>query len=151
MPSNRPNLPDPSSVLRAAQNEDISCNWCRKIIGLCNGERTLQDISSKLHLPLPIVQKLALNAMERGWLTALNHNVNKSLHCTFWTELSAQLQGLLGQALLHKAAQMGRHTPGQVPQAARQNFLIAVELLAPENQRESIVGTLDRLRQQYAA
>lgn len=139
-----------STILRTTPTAAPTCLWCHRIAALCNGERTLQDIGTALHLPLPIVQKLARKALEQGWLVTQDVAENQAV----WLYLEHQLSLVLGgesQQVLHRAASMARQAPGFIPPESLTNFLIAIELLVSEPQRPQIAHLLDELRHKYAA
>ena len=135
------------TVLRPRVSANVSCYWCRKILKLCNGERTVAQVAEALHLPLPVCVKLVDRAHRQGWADVQTHTFagQESL----WDTVLEQL-GRAREALLHRAAEMNRFAPRAVPVHELDNFLIAVELLLPDREREYLVPALDRVRAQYA-
>lgn len=135
----------PTTIMLDAAAPDVSCYWCRKIAAICDGQRTLQDLAEILYLPLNIVQKLAQKALDHGWLTA--QGTPSTQASLFWQQVSAALEN--DQELLEKAAQMTRQRPGDISSGTIPNFLIALELLISDEQRDTVIPRLDDIRQKF--
>lgn len=125
--------------------QQASCYWCRKLIKVYNGERTLLQAAELLHLPVSTCMRLTQKAYQEGWIEPTARVPQKPL----WNVLLDTL-GDDSEEVLQKAAQMSRCEPGVISCCKAGSFLIAVELLLPEPQRPTFAPLLDVLRVQYA-
>ena len=136
---------EPNAVFLPVSGKEVSCYWCRKVLQACDGKRTLAEVGELLHLPFAVCRKLMDRALHKGWAEARAGQVS------LWTQMLTALgDGEYGEALLRQAAQMSRCQPGQIPPREVGHFLIAVELLLPDEQRGRLTPLLDRMREQYA-
>ena len=149
-------------ILKSAQGIAVSCPWCQRIMRVCDGTLTLAEIAQKVHLPRKVCEKLVTKAVQENWMQVVNGTDPLPAHQTptqpeagdFWFELNRTLQDSLGNAgvrLLQEAAQMTRLKDKTLTQQEIENFLIALELAATEQERVQLNDQLDDLRSRYAA
>ena len=152
-----------STVPRQSSRQPLStdCPWCRRLLPLCNGERTVQEISSALYLPHQVVLKLIRHAVKQGWLDlpgeenpAGQEPGNPEGKSEHYRALQGELNILLGEKgthLLSEATRMTRVTPAQLTSQHTSDVLIALELLLPREQAETYGPQFDSLRDVYAS
>lgn len=141
------NLPaiTPQMVFAAVSDaQQASCYWCRKLMKVYNGERTLLQVAELLHLPVSTCMRLTRRAYQEGWIAPTARESQKAL----WNVLLDTL-GEGSEDVLKQAAYMSRCEPGAISCAEAGSFLIAVELLLPESQRPTFTPLLDVLRLEY--
>lgn len=130
------------------------CAWYRRLLPLCNGERTVQDIAHALHLPTQVVLKLMDRAVSQGWLEPppeIPHTSDQKSDC--YRALQGELNILLGDRgneLLGQAVQMTRVSPAELTSRHVTDVLIALELCLPREQAEAFGPQFDALRDAYA-
>lgn len=134
----------------------IDCPWCRRILPLCNGQRTVSEIAAALSLPAQVVLKLVQGAAGKGWLELPGEAArptpapHKDEH---YRALQGELSILLGEKgrqLLDDALRMTRLSPAQLTGPHVADVLIALELLLTREQAERFGPQLDLLRETYA-
>lgn len=122
--------------------------WFQRLLPLCNGQRSISEIASRLLLPVQVVSKLVQKASQRGWLDLPEQR------SSCYSALSGELNLLFGErseSLLADALQMIRVTPAQLSAGQVADTLIALELLLPRVQAENYGAQFDQLRDTYAA
>lgn len=140
-----------TTVLTNQTTEPVDCYWCSKMLNFTDGQRSLEELATQLHLPVKVAFRLALRGLERGWF-GVAEGGSKPL--SFWAELHQRLDRVLGSQgsrLLEQATQMTRLSPEQLTVQDYSNLLIAIELIADDQSRLLLLPHLDELRQQYAA
>lgn len=134
----------------------LTCPWCRRLLPLCNGQRTVQDIATILQLPIQVVLKLVHRAATQGWLQLPQEtepfSSEKPSAC--YRALQGELNILFGEKsneLLGQAVKMARVTPEQLDARHISDVLIALELRLPREQAETFGPQFDALRDAYAS
>lgn len=141
------------TVLIALPDAKITCPISAKIAKLCDGELTLGEVAQRLHLPMLICEKIAHRAISKDWLD-VQLDISAVLAPEHWQVLQHQVCSVLGDRgvqLLNMAAKMTGLTPGHIPANDLPNYLIAIELSADDEVRETLAPTLDSLRLQLAS
>lgn len=138
----------PSTALRCRPDVQVPCYWCRKVLQFCNGERTVAEVAGLSHLPLAVCLRLAARAVAAQWAEFALPPARTPV----WEHLEAELTGLAvaqpGE-LLNRAAAMTRQTAGELSPAQLPSFLIALELLLDEADRDRLLPRLDDMQRHY--
>lgn len=143
----------PQTIMKVRPDADVSCRLCARVIELCDGQRTLREVAQALHLTQSACVKLVQRSMSRDWLEPVEYEENESAASfNYWFVVSEHLVqsiGSEGGRLLYQAAQMMKRTPGTMVEADVEEYLIAVELSADEQQRKVLVPLLDTIREKF--
>lgn len=145
-----------SSVIEPVSGLQVACYWCRRLLKLCDGRRTLEEVAGQLDLPVSICLSLGQKSLEHGWalLRVISVDAEQQLmQELLWTELlnrTQQLVGLGSEELLRSAAACagqpyGAVLPAQFPHLAR-----ALLALVSGEQRPALTEHLEALRRKYA-
>lgn len=140
------------TVLKLTEDTSITCELCRKMARLLDGQLSLSEVARRTYLPLAVCQKLAVKGLERHWFSFVPQAAVITNTENFWTELQVVMEltvGVQAQGILERAARMTGQVPGEIPGETITDFLIAVELHLSEDQRHRLNRSLDQLRQQY--
>ncbi|GAA5501527.1 hypothetical protein Dxin01_01259 [Deinococcus xinjiangensis] len=143
---------DAATVLSPTPHAQVTCSLSAKIVELCDGKRTLQEVARLLDLPQLVCERLVLQAVNSNWLMVQPYLQSNS--SDFWDTVQGLMTELLGEegnTILLRASSMIGSAIGQVPRHEIRNFLIAVELNAAERSRNLLIPHLDILCREYAA
>ena len=145
-------------IVKNAQNLAVSCPWCQRLMRAADGVLTLAEIAQKVHLPLKVCEKLVVKAVQENWMEVVSNETQNPASVPvsgdFWFEANQALHRSLGSAavrLLQEAALMTRLGTTELTPQKVNDFLIALELVATEQQRQQLNEYLDELRTRYAA
>lgn len=147
----------PNLVLRRGPNPEITDRWCRKLVTVCDGEITIEQAFQILHLPFQTGQRLALRALGQRWLEPVEGQTIQTsapLLEDFHRDLRGVLftvPGIAVEAVLQRASGMIRLDKDWLSPNDISSYLLAVELLLPDGQREQVLAALDRLKTRYGA
>ena len=149
---------DAQLILQTTDSKAITCYWCQKIAAASQDGRTLKEIAEFLYLPLPVACKLVLKGVESGWFV-VDSKLNDVLEPPsaghpLWHEVQITLSRAVGEksnGLLQDAARMTKQQVGHLSLGELPNFLIALELLLSEQDRQYLLPALDGLRERHKA
>lgn len=144
----------PQTIMKVRPNADVSCRLCARVIDLCDGNRTLREVAQTLHLTQSACAKLVQRSISRNWLEPAMAVESTTDGFNYWFVISENLVegiGAEGEELLHKAARMTKSESGIISETDVEEYLIAIELMADDSQREVLVPILDSLRDKYVS
>lgn len=147
----------PHLVLQRGSNPEVTDRWCRKLVLVCDGEITIEQAFQLLHLPFQTGQRLALRALGQHWLEPV---AGQPLHTNapLLEDFRRDLRGVLGsvpgvdmEGIIERASGMIRLDTDWLSASDISSYLLAVELLLPDQHREQLLSALDRLKMRYGA
>lgn len=156
MPSASVPLVVASSVIEPVSGLQVACYWCRRLLNLCDGRRTLEEVAGRLDLPVSICLSLGQKSLEHGWalLRVISADVEQQLmQEVLWTELlnrTQQVIGLGSEKLLCSAAACAGQPCGAVLPAQFAQLERALLALVSGKQRPALTGHLEAVRHKYA-
>lgn len=148
----------PMSVVIAAPAAEITCTYCQKIAHHCDGQRNVREVAQLTHLPWSVCVKLVERAIKNQWFLLSGSESlsgseaqSQSVPARFWAELQEALSHLnaTGQ-WVERANRMLGSTPEELSAQQLGDYLIALELAAPEPERLKLISLLNHLRLKYA-
>lgn len=144
-----------SSVVEPMSGVQVNCYWSRRLLKLCDGQRTLEEVARQLDLPLSICLPLVRKSLESGWalLRQVTADAEQQLvHELLWLELRSrteQVVGLGSEELLRSAAACAGQPDGVVLPPQFPQLSWALSALVSDEQRPALAEHLEALRRKY--